>query len=294
MSSMDWIQRCGLAGMIGGLLWMLWPLGNSFAGDTRPGMPADVAVAGMDWLLAVAPLLLFLVGLAGLRSLYGRGFGRFGKAGLIVSFVAVASMFAGNATEVASLTFAGSESAVGHFAFLIGFLLSLIGSALLGMALVRIRRGFASRFGGLLLVLALPLGILLAVLGGIVSPEPTSGSGRRSPSRTASRGCCWDTRSRLRGTERPCPRASRKCLRDCRKGGENVESLGRKQLSPDGGRAVHDHSPSRPRRRYIRSASRKGPTIGSSRPWQEITDSGWARLSWACSRRYCSRLPWSA
>ncbi len=172
MSSMNSIQRCGLAGMIGGLLWVMWPLGNSFAGagDTQPGTPIHAAVAAMDWLLAVAPLLLFLVGLAGLRALYGRGFGRFGKVGLLVSFVAVASMFAGNATEVASLTFAGSESAVGHFTFLIGFLLSLIGSAFLGVALARARGGASSRFGGLLLVLALPLGILLAVVGGAVSP----------------------------------------------------------------------------------------------------------------------------
>lgn len=172
MSSMNSIQRCGLAGMIGGVLWMLWPLGASFVGveSTQPGTPANVAVAAMDWLLAVAPLLLFLVGLAGLRVLYGRGFGRFGKAGLLVSFVAVALMFAGNATEVAAITFTGAESSVGHFTFLIGFLLLLVGSVFLGVSLARTRRDAPSRMSGILLVLALPLGILLAVAGGTMSP----------------------------------------------------------------------------------------------------------------------------
>lgn len=172
MSSINSIQRCGLAGMIGGLLWTLWPLGNSFAGveDTQPGTLAHLADAAMTFLLAVVPLLLFLAGLAGLRVLYGRGFGRFGNVGLFVSFVAVASMFVGNATEVASLTFAGSESAVGHSAFLIGFLLLLVSSIFLGVALVRARRDASSRIAGLLLIGALPLGILLAVVGGVASP----------------------------------------------------------------------------------------------------------------------------
>jgi len=120
--------------------------------------------------MAVLPLLLLVVGQVGLRALYGRDYGRLGNAGFFVSSVALALMFIGNGVEVASLTFGGSESALGHFAFLIGFLTLLVGSVLLGVALVRMRRDSLSRLGGLLFVLALPLGILLAVAGGAVAP----------------------------------------------------------------------------------------------------------------------------
>jgi len=63
-----------------------------------------------------------------------------------------------------------SESAVVHSAFLIGFLVLLVGSLLLGVALIRVRRDPPSRLGSLLFALALPLDILLTFLGGAVAP----------------------------------------------------------------------------------------------------------------------------
>lgn len=92
-----------------------------------------------------------------------------------MSFVALALMFFGNGVEAASLTFSGSESAVGHSAFLIGFLVLLVGSVLLGVALIRARRDALSRLGGLLFALALPVGILFAFLGDAVAPRTDIG-----------------------------------------------------------------------------------------------------------------------
>ncbi len=172
MASANWIQWGGTAGMGGGLLWVLFPLSTAIASleDTQPRPLAYLATAASYWLMAVLPLLLLLVGLMGLRVLFGGSYGRFGKVGFLVSFVALSLMFLGNGVEVASLTFSGSESAVGHFAFLIGFLILLVGSALLGVTLIKARHDSRSRLGGMLFALALPLGILFAFLGGVTVP----------------------------------------------------------------------------------------------------------------------------
>jgi hypothetical protein len=172
MASANWIRWGGTAGMVGGLLWVLFPLSTALVSleDTQPGTLAYVAAAASYWLMAVLPLLLLLVGLMGLRALFGGAYGRLGNVGFLVSFVALALMFLGNGVEVASLTFSGSESAVGDFAFLIGFLVLLVGALLLGVALIRAHRDPPSRLGGLLFALALPLGILFAFLGGALAP----------------------------------------------------------------------------------------------------------------------------
>lgn len=153
-------------------MWTLLPLGMGLASieDAQPGTATHLASAAVDWLMAVIPLLLLLVGLSAIHLLHRRDYGRLGNVGFFVSFAALTLMFVGNAVEVASLTFTGSESAVGHFTFLIGFLLLLIGSAPLGVALARTRRDRASRIGGLLFIGLLPLGILLAVVLGTIAP----------------------------------------------------------------------------------------------------------------------------
>jgi hypothetical protein len=166
------IRWAAPAAVIGGLLWALFPFGTLIASinETPPGTLAHQASLVYWWLMAVVPLLLLLVGLVGLHACYRGAYGRLGKVGFFVSFTALSLMFVGNAVEVASFTFSGSESAAGHFMFLIGFLLLLIGSAPLGITLVRNRPNPASRIGGLLFVGALPLGILLAVVLGAVAP----------------------------------------------------------------------------------------------------------------------------
>lgn len=175
--SSKWIRWAAPAAIAGGLLWALFPLGIVFVSTDgkEPGTAAYLAAASLGWLMGVIPLLLMLAGLAAMHSLNRSSYGRFGTAGFYVSFGALSLMFAGNGTEVASLTFTGSESSAGHYMFLIGFLLLLIGSVSLGIALVRVRRGLASRIGGLLLVGLLPLGIVLAVVLGTAAPETDLG-----------------------------------------------------------------------------------------------------------------------
>jgi hypothetical protein len=162
--------------MLGGALWALFPFGTpvaSFEGSSTLGHPASVAYY---WLMAVVPLLLLLVGLVGLYAGQRRGaYGRLGKVGFPISILALGLMFVGNAVEIASLTFRGSESTVGHSTFLIGFLVLLVGSVLVGLAIWRVRRDTPARSGSVLLVGALPLGILLAIVLGSLVPHSDLG-----------------------------------------------------------------------------------------------------------------------
>ena len=172
MNSPKLIRWGGLAAIAGGLLWALFPLGSVLVSfeETPPGTPAHLAAASVYWLMAVVSLLLLILGLVSLHSLHKRAYGRLGNAGFFVSLAALSSMFVGNGWELASLTFRDSESDVGHSVFLIGFLILLVGSAIVGFAIRRVRHDVASRLGYLLLIGALPLGILLAVVLGAVSP----------------------------------------------------------------------------------------------------------------------------
>lgn len=175
MSSANYVRWGALAAMVGGALWALFPFGTPLANIEESGTPAYAISVAYDWLMAVLPLFLLLVGLAMLYISQRGAYGRLGKVGFPVSILALGAMFAGNAIEVASLTFSGSESAVGHFTFLIGFLVLLVGSVFLGFALRRMRQDGPSRWGGLVLICALPLGILLAVALGSLVPESDLG-----------------------------------------------------------------------------------------------------------------------
>jgi hypothetical protein len=171
------VQRGGTAGLIGGALWALLPVifTTTHLEDAQRGTLSFAAVAVAYWAVGVLPLLLLLAGLGGLRRELADGAGRLGTAGIVVSGVALLAMFLGNGTEMATLTFAGRESDLGHSVFLIGFLVLVVGSLLLGIALLRSRSGSPTRWAGVLLVAMLPLGIGLGVLGGIVSPSSDAG-----------------------------------------------------------------------------------------------------------------------
>jgi hypothetical protein len=125
MSSSTEFRLGGLAAIIGGVLWALFPVGSVFVSleGTQPGTTAHLAAATLLWLMAVVPLLLLLVGLRALHTLLKGAYGQLGNAGFLVSFVALVLMFLGNAGEMATLTFSGAESDTGHLVFLIGFVL---------------------------------------------------------------------------------------------------------------------------------------------------------------------------
>jgi uncharacterized BrkB/YihY/UPF0761 family membrane protein len=163
------------AAMLGGTLWALFPFGTPIASFEVHGTLAYPASVAYYWLMAVVPLLLLLVGLAGIYDGQRRTHGLLGKVGFPASILALGLMLAGNAVEVASLTFRGSESDVGHSIFLVGFLVLLVGSVLVGLAIWRARRDPPSRSASLLLIGALPLGILLAVVLGSLAPHSDLG-----------------------------------------------------------------------------------------------------------------------
>lgn len=175
MSSASYVRWGALAAMVGGALWALFPFGTPITDNAEPGTLAYPVSVAYDWFMAVFPLFLLLVGVAMLYVSQRGAYGLLGKAGFPVSILALGAMFAGNAVEVTSLTFRGTESTVGHTAFLIGFLLLLVGSVLVGLAIWRTRRDAPSRVGSLLLMGALPLGILLGVALGSLVPESDLG-----------------------------------------------------------------------------------------------------------------------
>lgn len=166
-------SRAATTGLVGGALWALLPVAWAVATpeDTEFGSPSFVAVAVSFWIFLVAAPALLLSGVTALHRTLGDAAGRVGVTGLVIAAVGYGAMALGNGIEVASLTTGGGEVAVGHAIFLIGFLVSVVGSVLLGVVVFRRRRDGLSRAAGLLLVLALPLGIGIALLGSAVQPD---------------------------------------------------------------------------------------------------------------------------
>jgi hypothetical protein len=171
------VQRGGTAGLVGGALWALLPLAFTAVHieGTPRGTLSFAAVATSYWLVGVLSLLLLLVGLSGLRGALGDGAGRLGTVGIAVSAVALLAMALGNGTEMATLTFAGAESDIGHSVFLVGFLVLVVGSLLLGIALLRSRRDPLVRWAGVLMVGMLPIGIGLGLGLNALAPHTDLG-----------------------------------------------------------------------------------------------------------------------
>ena len=165
------------ASIVGGLLWACLPPVFVYAdrGLDRPASVEFAVAATSMWLVGVVSLLLLLVGLAPLRHLGASRSGRIAQAGLLVSVSALAAMAVGNGIELYAVTTRGTESNAGHTIFLIAFLVLIVASMLLGQALVRRQWNPGVRWAGLLLLLALPLGILLLLAGQALSPDTDLG-----------------------------------------------------------------------------------------------------------------------
>lgn len=178
MTSSNLLRWGGLVGILGGLLWILFPLGTPFfmnPDQTPPGTLAHGASLAYYWHLLVFPHLLLLLGLVGLHALYRTTYGRLRNVGFLISFVALVLMFIGNGWEMVTFTFQNRESDVGHLFFLAGLFALLAGSVPLGVAIMRARNDPPSRIGGLLFITALPLGILLLIGLGALSPRSDLG-----------------------------------------------------------------------------------------------------------------------
>jgi hypothetical protein len=165
------------ASVIGGLLWACLAPFFVYADSAldKPGSAAFVLARTSMWLVGVVSLVLLLLGLGQFWSLGRDRLGRLGVAGVAVSAFALAAMALGNGIELYTVTARGTESDIGHTIFLIAFLILIVASILLGQILVRRRWSAGVRWAGLLLLLVAPLGILLLVVGGALSPETDLG-----------------------------------------------------------------------------------------------------------------------
>ena len=91
-------------------------------------------------------------------------------AGLGLTAVAV-----GNGIELASLGVGAGTSVAGYVVFYVGFLVSLVGSLLTGITVIRRRWDGTSRVAGWVLALALPIGIAVGLLAALVVPGNEAG-----------------------------------------------------------------------------------------------------------------------
>lgn len=166
------VSRAATTGMVGGVLYALFPLAWQLANvtDVEFGTLTFVAVAASYWLLAVIAPALIVGGLLALRRALGPAAGRVGAIGIVVSAVGLGAMSLGVGIEVASISFGGGEVTLGHALLLIGFLVHIAGSIAVGIVVFRRRRDPMSRAAGLLLALALPVGIGIGMLGSAFDP----------------------------------------------------------------------------------------------------------------------------
>ncbi len=167
------VPRRARIAVTGAVLWLLLPLAWAAADleTLSSGTVSFLAVAASYWLCLVLPPALLAVGYAALWTSLGARAGRLGRTGIPVAVAGLLAMTVGNGIEVASLSAGGGEVALGHTIFFVGFLVSIGGGMLTGIAVLRRRPDGPSRMAGWLLVLALPLGIGISLLGSLMAPE---------------------------------------------------------------------------------------------------------------------------
>ena len=159
MSYSNLVRGGGLAGMLGGLLWVLFPLGELSEVDSVLTPGGSLAYYALVYLL---PQVLMLLGLARLHALRSRSYGWLGKVGIVISFVALALVLTGSAWDMTRIASTGGGSTVGYLTLIFGFFLLTWGSGLLGLAMIVIPHDLPSYLGALLLSIAVPLGLLYA------------------------------------------------------------------------------------------------------------------------------------
>jgi hypothetical protein len=163
ISSSNLVRWGAWAGILGGLLWALFPLGELPEVDSVLTPRGSLVCYGLGYLL---PQLLLLVGSAGLHALRKRSYGWLGSVGFFVSFVALVLVFISGAWEMTKIASTGVGSTVGYWTSMMGYFLLAWGSGLLGLAITGTPRDPPSYLGGLLLAIAVPLGLLFAFATG--------------------------------------------------------------------------------------------------------------------------------
>jgi hypothetical protein len=151
------------AGLVGGLLWAQFPLGELPEAHSVLTQKGFLAYFGIGYLCAA---LLLLMGLRGFHAIHRRSYGWLGRVGLLVSFAALVVAFAGGAFEMMNMASVSTVSTMAYSTLIVGFLLLAWGSALLGLAITGTLRNPFLYLGGLLLTIAVPLGLLFVFVTG--------------------------------------------------------------------------------------------------------------------------------
>jgi len=169
----DTVVRRARIGTAGAVLWTLssgvW--GASDLEDQPYGTLTFAAVAVAWWICMVAAPLLLLAGHSALRAVLAPVTGRLGRAGIVTSAAGLTGMSLGIGIEIASMSAGGGEVPLGHVILLAGFLVAIVGGVLTGITVIRRLTDPAARAAGWVLVLALPLGIGLGLLGSVLAPQ---------------------------------------------------------------------------------------------------------------------------
>ncbi len=149
MPASDLIRWGGLAAMGGGVLFIVYSLLGVATGKGEESGPLD--------LLAILAYVLLVVGLVGFHTLQQRNYGRIGRAGLYTTIAAFLLW------EVLLLTgLLGGGEALPEWLVAVGVLGLLVGLVLYGAATLQAR--VLPRWCGILFILFMPVGILLADL----------------------------------------------------------------------------------------------------------------------------------
>jgi hypothetical protein len=164
MSSSNLVRWGGIAAVVAGLVWIVLVLFS-------PQEAADVLFfsGSSGKVIFIVALLSQVTGIAGLYVLQRGRHGRFGAVGALVAFVGfaielifvvVVSLGVGEGGGMVSLVLA--------LLLALGVMVSFIGLALLGIAILRMRT--LPRWFGVLLIVGLPGAVILAiVLGALAS-----------------------------------------------------------------------------------------------------------------------------
>ena len=118
------------------------------------------------WAGLLGGVLLLLMGLRGLHVVHRRSYGWLGSVGLFVSIAALVVAFAGGAFEMIDMASTGTVSTMAYLTLIVGFFILAWGSALLGLATTGTLRDPLLYLGGLLLTIAVPLGLLFVFVTG--------------------------------------------------------------------------------------------------------------------------------
>ena len=161
--SSDLTRRGGLAGMLGGVLWVLFPLGELPEVNLLLTPQVYLVYYGLGYLL---PQLLLLVSLQRLHTLHRRSYGWLGTLGFYVSFTALVLTLVGGAFVMTMTAATATRSILAYLTVIMSFFILAWGSALLGLAITETLHDLPSYLGGMLLAIAVQAGWLFVFVTG--------------------------------------------------------------------------------------------------------------------------------